>query len=142
MLFSPRTKVSSSIPTAQYRLTMKQSVLAIFGIAFAAPAFAQFPLPIIPGKGKKCPSDCIPITTPIGAVIACCAKHSSNIPYGCADCTPQCIAACPPSKGGNNFYGGCTDLGGSEEENCSRGCSVFCDPDPRGSGDNDVSTCR
>ncbi|KAF2247180.1 hypothetical protein BU26DRAFT_520435 [Trematosphaeria pertusa] len=96
---------------------MKQSILAILAIAFAVPAFAQI-RPPVPGTGT-CPDSCISIRTPTGALLVCCGEEE-----GCVNCAPECVASCPDGK-----YGGCTDLGGSVEETCSKGCSTFCGSD-------------
>jgi hypothetical protein len=55
--------------------------------------------------------------------MACCGEEE-----GCVDCGPDCVASCPDGK-----YGGCTDLGGGVEENCSKGCETFCDSEVSGS---------
>jgi hypothetical protein len=97
---------------------MKQFTLSILVAALAAPSvLAQGRPPIpIPGLGE-CPESCVSIRAPNGALMACCGEEE-----GCVDCGPDCVASCPDGK-----YGGCTDLGGGVEENCSKGCETFCD---------------
>ncbi|KAL3443603.1 hypothetical protein BJX65DRAFT_285079 [Aspergillus insuetus] len=97
---------------------MKQFSLSILLAAVTAPAvLAQGRPPIpIPGLGE-CPESCVSIRAPTGALMACCGEEE-----GCVDCGPDCVASCPDGK-----YGGCTDLGGGVEENCSKGCETFCD---------------
>lgn len=94
--------------------TMKQTISVLLALAFGGPASAQIKPPT-PGTGT-CPEACVPITTGAGALLVCCGTET-----GCVDCAPSCIAHC-----GNGAGGGCTNLGGSVEETCSKGCELLC----------------